>query len=1165
MAAVDPRCTSSRSKGKIESTSSSSCPNTCLSHSSDETISSTKLGECSSRSGCSIQSQPSPNAAYLGGNPTREDLTTANPPVLLCGCKEPALIMTSSTPHNPNRRFLKCRMMIQAVNCTCYRGFKGCFLWVWQDRLEEYVKRKTDWNRDQQINKIKLDSAKEIAVKDEEIQSLRSELNKSIQAEARTTLKFQNQIRKLNRRERIYMFTLTTFLTPGEAQILEKKNHPCHSRWRLNKELIKSASLVWQEPILHNGKAPATVFIMEEGAKLPSRWETKKLRTPRLSPDQLDEKLNICRKNETDDEDNPGDEVTGAISKKPVTSRSSAKKVADVVSKFCILKRKLVTQMGFPGILQISQINRTDRTFTLDILKMVNCKNHKIQWGNKCEVDITPQALHRVLGIPCGSQQVCGMEDDNAEEKLDFIRICIGTGRDDDEEADDAKMYDSLEAAEHNVTRDYPRGMTRVEEEQFKVSFIVFLVCRFLGPIAQPNTGSKIFWGALLDANIIDRYNWCGLVVDNIIEAARKVQYTLQSKGVVSCVGGCSLALQVLFLDYLKFGCGNKLGVPLPRISDYSCSSMSKLIQYYRASSTSEQTLVKYPDASQAINYCHSLDATGATNKTLQILPQETCPTINETPTTISGPLKQDGEVIHTVSSYNQAVTNTKLPLRQKLALRYYMARIVSHTNTYKNAIINEGVKLATKLDEAISLEFGAKQSNPDKGAAPPNITFQGSRSASVQATEGSSVPTGGPSNPDDPFSLGIEWAQYEKPWPDSPSIPRSIQPLKRPLIPSPVEVTNKQFGNTEYQATNKGYNSDPETSRSNKLTPFSQKKIKPSMLWSTPTNLYVGETKSSPSVVNRNWSESALLVRVFEDDEKAQMGGKRLSFEFTDTPVKKKLCVSGRMAKSPWGQRLAHPARNHMLVSSYAEWITATETQDLARYIEITGHELKRMQRGDGQLSYNMVDLGVRRIVQLDAAMFYRAGAQVWRTVLESDFAMLVLAECSHTNNISIRTQFIGTQVTHEIKNCRMIAVPALVRENWCSYFWDMKLKLVHVIDPLFSEDRSTAFMEIHKPNVYKLEKALTCCVNEFFESWCPDWENWNINYVKPMIPNAIPTLSGILTLIALRDFNGTNFANEQNKHVVTDFRQLLLHEVLSVEGNEATLPENFIKSKED
>ncbi|CAM0877220.1 unnamed protein product [Alopecurus aequalis] len=219
----------------------------------------------------------------------------------------------------------------------------------------------------------------------------------------------------------------------------------------------------------------------------------------------------------------------------------------------------------------------------------------------------------------------------------------------------------------------------------------------------------------------------------------------------------------------------------------------------------------------------------------------------------------------------------------------------------------------------------------------------------------------------------------------------------------------------------------------------------------------------------------------------------------------------------------------------------------------------------GDGQLSYNMVDLGVRRIGQLDAAMFSRAGAQVRRTVLESDFAMLVLAECSHTNNTPIRTQFIGSQVTHEIKNCHMIAVPALLRENWCSYIWDMKLKLVHVIDPLFSPDRSTAFMEIHKPNISKLEKALTTCVKEFFESWSPDWEDWNINYVKPMIPNAILTQSGILTLIALIDFNGSNFANEQNKHVFNDFSQLLLHEVLSINGNEATLPENFIKATED
>ena len=192
----------------------------------------------------------------------------------------------------------------------------------------------------------------------------------------------------------------------------------------------------------------------------------------------------------------------------------------------------------------MSQINKLDRNFTLWLLTKVQCQKKTIQWGQDCHIDISAENLHKVLGIPCGSLPVCGMEDDSAEEKLDFIRICIGTGREEDDE-DDEKVYDSLEAAEFNVTREYPNGMNRTEEEQFKVSFGVLLACKFLYPIAQPNSGSKLFWGALLDPNKIQLHNWSGFVADSIIEAARKVQYILATKGVVSNVGGCSLALQV--------------------------------------------------------------------------------------------------------------------------------------------------------------------------------------------------------------------------------------------------------------------------------------------------------------------------------------------------------------------------------------------------------------------------------------------------------------------------------------------------------------------------------------------------------------------------------------------------------------------------------------------
>jgi hypothetical protein len=82
-------------------------------------------------------------------------------------------------------------------------------------------------------------------------------------------------------------------------------------------------------------------------------------------------------------------------------------------------------------------------------------------------------------------------------------------------------------------------------------------------------------------------------------------------------------------------------------------------------------------------------------------------------------------------------------------------------------------------------------------------------------------------------------------------------------------------------------------------------------------------------------------------------------------------------------------------------------------------------------------------------------------------------------------------------------ITIPALVRETWCAYFCDMKLKKFHVIDPLYKHENHEGFDEIHKPNVRNLKAALSECFSEFFEDWSPSLQDFGISYVKPLVQN--------------------------------------------------------------
>jgi hypothetical protein len=60
-----------------------------------------------------------------------------------------------------------------------------------------------------------------------------------------------------------------------------------------------------------------------------------------------------------------------------------------------------------------------------------------------------------------------------------------------------------------------------------------------------------------------------------------------------------------------------------------------------------------------------------------------------------------------------------------------------------------------------------------------------------------------------------------------------------------------------------------------------------------------------------------------------------------------------------------------------------------MPRYVEVTGLDLKEMLCGTAHLSYNLVDVAIRRLNQLDIMMYVLNKLIHWRHILESDFAV--------------------------------------------------------------------------------------------------------------------------------------------------------------------------------
>lgn len=235
-----------------------------------------------------------------------------------------------------------------------------------------------------------------------------------------------------------------------------------------------------------------------------------------------------------------GDSNNSDLSKCDVaTPRSSCKKVAAVIYKFDAIKKKLVRETCFGGLLHLPQINKLDRKFTVLLLCNVDPDKRSIKINDNVSLNIIDEDVHRIMQIPMGAKTPAGLECQSFDEKIEFIRIAMGSVTYDPEE------LNSLKVAEKIITKDYKDGMDQIQIDQFKTSFVCFIMGYFLIGRSSANHGSKDYWGSLLKPEEISSYNFCEAAINEIMNAARKVQYDIKMKKRINYISCCPLLLQV--------------------------------------------------------------------------------------------------------------------------------------------------------------------------------------------------------------------------------------------------------------------------------------------------------------------------------------------------------------------------------------------------------------------------------------------------------------------------------------------------------------------------------------------------------------------------------------------------------------------------------------------
>lgn len=173
------------------------------------------------------------------------------------------------------------------------------------------------------------------------------------------------------------------------------------------------------------------------------------------------------------------------------------------------------------------------------LLCNVDPDKRTIKINDNISLPITDTDIHRIMQIPMGSKSLKGLECQSVEEKIEFMRIAMGSVTYDLEELNNMKV------AEMIIIRDYPGGVDESQIDQLKTSFVCYIMINFLIARSSANHGAKDFWGSLPKPDEIPSYNFCEAAINEIMNAPRKVQYGLKLKKKINYISSCPLFLQV--------------------------------------------------------------------------------------------------------------------------------------------------------------------------------------------------------------------------------------------------------------------------------------------------------------------------------------------------------------------------------------------------------------------------------------------------------------------------------------------------------------------------------------------------------------------------------------------------------------------------------------------
>lgn len=227
---------------------------------------------------------------------------------------------------------------------------------------------------------------------------------------------------------------------------------------------------------------------------------------------------------------------SGATDSNSLQSRCTVRTVHEAISRFDPKKRGLVEAMGFGGLLSIPHIKSTNRRFSAWLMGMVDVAHPSLRFRDGSSISFYKSDVATVFGIPASRKRIKEAQHLSKEEKQRMkLRFWPLSG----------KEQHSIRAVQEVIERIYPDGMSKDQEDAFKVAFVVFVMSTLFVPGAKHDYVCVDYWLALVDADTIHLFDWADYILHRLLASVAKFQTDTRAGCRAPNVTGCCLFLQV--------------------------------------------------------------------------------------------------------------------------------------------------------------------------------------------------------------------------------------------------------------------------------------------------------------------------------------------------------------------------------------------------------------------------------------------------------------------------------------------------------------------------------------------------------------------------------------------------------------------------------------------